>query len=182
MREFTLQPGPLNLSLVEPRGYRPPAPAACSRATSVAASCCTTGVRNTHKTAFREIAYRWHPWHEQRVLVCCEARRGGVVVLQCVRDEIKEFPKLEIPEWMVDVRACGRMKRAEFPHVDCAALLALKHLLSSASGPSERDVVQAQHDSSSLGDADAQAIAVQEPSRRVVLSTSEIPRVWPYVT
>src|ERR1039457_1324768 len=28
MREFTSQPEPVNLGLVEPRGYRPPAPAA----------------------------------------------------------------------------------------------------------------------------------------------------------
>jgi hypothetical protein len=100
-----------------------------------------------------------------------------MVVLQCVRDELKGFPTLEIPEWMFDLRACGRMKPAELPHVDCAALLALKHLLSTATGSSERDVVQAQHDSSSSGDADAQAIAVQEPSRRVVFSASEAPRV-----
>ena len=44
-----------------------------------------------------------------------------------------------------------------------AALLALKHLLSAATESSERDVVQAQHDSSSSGDADAQAVSVQEP-------------------
>ena len=138
---------------------------------------CTTEVQNTHKTDFREITYRWHPWHGQRVLVRGEARRGGVVVLQCVRDELKGFPTLEIPTWMFDSHLCGQMKPAELPRVDCAALLALKHLLSAATESSGQDVVQAQHDSSSSGDADAQAVAVQDPSTRVVFSPSEAPRV-----
>ena len=152
-------------------------PAAYSPAPSAAVPCCTTEVQNTHKTAFREITYRWHPWHGQRVLIRGEARRGGVVVLQCVRDELKGFPTLEIPEWMFDSHLCDQMKPAELPRVGCAALLALKHLLLAVPESSERDVVQAQHDSSSSGDADAQAVAVQDPSRRVVLSPSEAPRL-----
>jgi hypothetical protein len=152
-------------------------PAACSPVPSAAAPCCTTEVQNTHKTAFREITYRWHPWHGQRVLVRGKACRGGIVVLRCVRDELKGFPTLEIPEWMFDSHRCGQMKPAELPQVDCAALLALQHLLAAARKSSERDVVQAQHDSSSSGDADAQAVAVQDRSRRVVLSPSEAPRV-----
>ncbi len=51
------------------------------------------------------------------MLVRDEARRGGSAALQCVRDELKGFPTLEIPEWMFDLRACGRMKPAELPHV-----------------------------------------------------------------
>src|SRR2546423_1950955 len=94
--------------------------------------CCTTEVRDTHKTAFREVEYRWHPWHGQRVLVPRGARRSGGVVLQCVRDELKGFPTMEIPEWVFDSRVCGRMKPAEFPHVNCATLSALKYLLSTA--------------------------------------------------
>jgi hypothetical protein len=143
----------------------------------VAGRGCTTEVRSTHKTAFREIAYRWHPWHGQRVLVRGEARRGGAAILQCVRDELKGFPTLEIPEWMFDSHLCGQMKPAELPQVGCAALLALKHLLSAVTESSERDVVEAQHDSSSSGDADAQAVAVQDSSRRFVFSPSEAPRV-----
>ena len=138
---------------------------------------CTTEARNTHKTELREITYRWHPWHGQRVLVRGEARRGGGIVLRCVRDELKGFPILEIPEWMFDSNLCGRMKPAETPRVDCAALLALKHLLSAATECGQQDMVQAQHDSSSSGDADAQAVSAQEPSRRVVFSSSEASRV-----
>ena len=106
-----------------------------------------------------------------------EARRGGAAVLQCMRDELKGFPTLEIPEWMFDSHLCGQMKPVELPRVDCAALLALKHLLSAVTESHERDVVQAKHDSSSSGDADAQAVAVQDPSRRVVFSPREAPRV-----
>ncbi len=136
-----------------------------------------TEARNTHKTGLREITYLWHPWHGQRVLVRGEARRGGGTVLRCVRDERKGFPILEIPEWMFDSNLCGRMKPAETLRVDCAALLALKYLLSAATECSHQDMVEAQHDSSSSGDADAQAVSAQEPSRRVVFSSSEAPPV-----
>ena len=111
------------------------------------------------------------------MLVRGEARRGGSIVLQCVRDELKGFPTLEIPEWMFDSNLCGRMKPAEMPRVDCAALLALKHLLSAAPECSQQGMVKAQHDSSSSGDADAQTVFVQEPSRRVVFCSSEAPEL-----
>jgi len=149
----------------------------CSPARNAAVPCCTTEARNTHKTDLREITYLWHPWHGQRVLVRGEARRGGGIVLRCVRDELKGFPILEIPEWMFDSNLCGRMKPAETPRVDCAALLALKHLLSAATECGQQDMVQAQQDSSSSGDADAQAVSAQEPSRRVVFTSSEASRI-----
>jgi hypothetical protein len=94
-----------------------------------------------------------------------------------VRNELQKSPALEIPEWMFDCRACDRMKPTKFPYVDYAALLALEHLLSATTGPSERGVIQAQHHSSSSGDADAQIDSVEDPSRRVVFSTREAPRV-----
>jgi len=129
------------------------------------------------KPTLREVSYPWHPWHGQQVLIRGVARRGGRVVRQCVRDELKGFPTLEIPEWMFDADLCGRMKPAEMPRVDCVALLALKHLLSAATECSQQGMVQAQHDSSSSGDADAQAVSAEEPSRRVVFSSRETPRV-----
>ena len=136
----------------------------------------TTEVCNAHKTSLREVKYRWHPWHGKTVLVRGEACRGGHVVLQCVRDELKGFPTLEIPEWMFDSRVCSRMYSTAFPHVDCASLLALKHLISAATGSSELNVVQAQHPGKS-GDADAQNVSVQNPSRQIVFSTREASRV-----
>ncbi len=85
------------------------------------------------------------------------------------------FQTLEIPEWMFDSCVGGRMKAVDFPQVECSALLALKCLLSAATGSSELDVVQAQYHSASSRDSDAQAVAVQMQSRRVVFSTGEVP-------
>ncbi len=119
------------------------------------------------KLGFREVEYRWHPLHGQRVAVCGESRRGSLVLLRCVRDELQGCRTLEIPEWMFDAAVCGQMTSTELPLVECAALLALKHLLSTATRPSERDVVQAQHQSGSAGGADAEALAVPTPSERV---------------
>jgi hypothetical protein len=95
------------------------------------------------------------------VLVRGDARRGGGAVLQCVWDEFKGFPTLEIPEWMFDSCVSGQMKAVDSPQVHCSALLALKYLLSAATGSSELGVVQAQHHSRSSGDANAQIVAVQ---------------------
>jgi hypothetical protein len=134
--------------------------------------CCTTEVCNTHKTSLREVKYRWHPWHGKTVLVRGEACRAGRVVLQCVLDELNGFPSLEIPEWMFDSRVCSRMYSALFPHVDCGSLLALKQLISAATGSSELNVVQAHHPGKS-GDADAQNVSGQNPSRQIVFSTRE---------
>jgi hypothetical protein len=58
----------------------------------------TTERLNTHKTDLRAITYRWHPWHGQGVLVRARHARAGGIVLRCVRDELKGFPILEIPE------------------------------------------------------------------------------------
>jgi hypothetical protein len=151
-------------------------PAADSSTNYAVVAGCTTEVHNTHKTGFREVRYRWHPWHGQGVVVRGESRRGNMVVLQCVREEVQECRTLEIPEWMFDAVVCAPMKSSELPHVDCVALLALKHLLSAATLSIERDVVQAQHQSSSAGDADAEAVAVPTQSGRVIFSTQSNPR------
>jgi len=111
------------------------------------------------------------------VLVRRVSRRGESVILQCVRDELRGFPSLEIPEWMFDSNLCGRMKPAEMPRVDCSALLALKHLLYVATEGSPQGMVEAQHDSRSSGDADAQAVSTQALPGRVVLCSSETSRV-----
>jgi hypothetical protein len=111
------------------------------------------------------------------VVVRGESRRGTVVVLRCLRDEAQGCRTLQTPEWMFEAILCASMKSSELPHVDCVALLALKHLLSAATLPIERDVVQAQHQSSSAGDADAEAVTVPTQSGRVIFSTQSNPRV-----
>jgi len=128
---------------------------------------------DTHKTGFRAIEYRWHPWHGQRVLICGEARRSGRVILRCFQDQLRGFPALEVPEWMFDSHICSRVKPAEFPCVDYATLVVLQQLLSAVTQANELTVVQAQHHSSSSGDADADTVTVQSQSGRVVLSASE---------
>jgi hypothetical protein len=89
-------------------------PAADSSTNYAVVAGCTTEVHNTHKTGFREVRYRWHPWHGQGVVVRGESRRGNMVVLQCVREEVQECRTLEIPEWMFDAgRLCSdEVKRA----------------------------------------------------------------------
>ena len=101
----------------------------------------------------------------------CEARRSGRTVLRCVREEMDGSPALEIPEWMFDSSLCSQMKQDDLAYVSSAALLALKGLLSAATGPIESTIVEAQHRSSSSGDADAPTIPSQ--SERVVFPTGE---------
>jgi hypothetical protein len=122
---------------------------------------CTTVVHDTHKTVFREVQYRWHPWHGQRVLVQSEARRSSGAVLRCVREDLNSSPALEIPAWMFDSSICSQMKHHSAGYVSSAALLVLKDLLSAALVPIESTGLEAQHLSSSSGDADAYPVAVQ---------------------
>jgi hypothetical protein len=134
-------------------------------------------VQDTHKTGHREVQYRWHPWYGRRVLVQCEALRSGSAVLRCVQEDLNGSPALEIPEWMFDSSLCSQMKQDNLAHVSSAALLALKDLLSAAPDPIESTVLEAQHHSSSSGDADAPTIPSQ--SERVVFPASEAAAVAP---
>jgi hypothetical protein len=106
-------------------------------------------------------------------LVQGEARRGGSAVLRCVREDLNRSPALEIPEWMFDSSRCSQMKQNGLAHVSSVALLALKGLLTTSPDPIESTVVEAQHLSSSSGDADAHTVTIWSPTRRAVYSTSE---------
>ena len=103
--------------------------ASCTSGCYVASVLCTSGVRDTHKTVTREVQYLWHPWCGQQVYVQAEARRGGCLVLRCVRGELNRSPALEIPEWMFDSGLCGGMKQNSVAHLSSAALLELMGLL-----------------------------------------------------
>jgi hypothetical protein len=102
-----------------------------------------------------------------------EAMRAEVAagVLRCVQDDVNSSPALEIPEWMFDSGICNEMKRESLAYVSSAALLTLMSLLSATSDPVESTVVEAQHLSSSSGDADAYAVTLEDQSGRVVFST-----------
>lgn len=82
-------------------------------------------------------------------------------------------PALEIPEWMFDPGICSQMKQESEAHVSSVALLALKSLLSTGPYPVESMVFEAQHLSSSSGDADAFAVTLEDQSRRAVFSAHE---------
>jgi hypothetical protein len=130
----------------------------------------TSGVHDTHKTDTREVQYRWHPWYGQQVCVQGEARRGGRVVLHCVRGELNRPPALEIPEWMFDSGLCSGMKQDSLAYVSSAALLELTGLLSPAVDPIESSAVQAQHLSSSSGGVDADNVTIQSQPGQAVFS------------
>lgn len=148
-----------------------------ARAKSVAGCCYTSAVRNTHKSEWREVQYRGHPWHGQRVWIRGEARRSGQVVLRCVQDELKRFPLLEIPAWMFDSTICSRMTQNDLAYVSSSALLALKDLLATAAPSIASSMAEEQHLPSSSGDADAHIIMVKPTSGRVVLPSNEVAAV-----
>jgi hypothetical protein len=72
---------------------------------------------------------------------------------------------------MFDSSRCSQMKRDDLAHVNSAVLLVLKGLLSALAHPIESTVFEAQHLSSSSGDADAHTIPSQ--SEGVVCPTRE---------
>ena len=114
----------------------------------------TTEGSNTHKTETREVRYVWHPWYQRRVLVRGTRKRYGATVLQCTLEE-REFPVLELPEWMFDLSACSYLNIAVAARVSCGSLRALKTLLESFVRADAQAVIEAQHHPFPSGGADA---------------------------
>ena len=98
--------------------------------------------------------YVWHPWYQRRVLVRGTRKRYGATVLQCSLEE-REFPVLELPEWMFDSGACSHLNIAVAARVSCGSLRALKTLLESFVHADTQAVVEAQHHPFPSGGADA---------------------------
>jgi hypothetical protein len=132
----------------------------------------TTGVQDTHKTYIREVRYPWHPWYGERVYVRCEVRRGGMIVLRCVRDELNWAAALEVPKWMFDSGRCSQVKAEDLAHVGVSALRALCVLVTPGADSIETREIQAQHSSSDSGSADADHIPVQGPAGPVIYSAT----------
>ena len=124
------------------------------RDSHVAGPDCTTEGSNTHKTDTREVRYAWHPWYQRRVLVRGTRKRYGATVLQCTLEE-REFPVLELPEWMFDLGTCSYLNIAAAARVNCGSLRALKTLLESVVRADAQAVVEAQHHPFPSGGADA---------------------------
>jgi hypothetical protein len=146
---------------VLPEGYRPPVPAAYSRAPSGVAACCTTEGFNTHKTEPREVRYGWHPWQGRQVAVRGVRTRNGLKVLSCTLDDDRGFPVLEIPEWMLDAVVCDRLERADAARVNTGALRGLRVLLDSIEPTAKEVVLEDQHPSRVQRGADAKKIEVE---------------------
>jgi len=115
----------------------------------------TSGQSNTHSTESREIHYLWHPWCGRSVWIHGKVVKGGRAVYRCSLEQNHEARLFEVPQWMFESGACGQVRSAEKPAVNCAALLDLKLLLHHARSTARNLVLQAQHSSSPGGGADA---------------------------
>src|SRR5215471_4801683 len=94
---------------------------------------CTTRFKNAHRTVFREVLYRHHPWFGRRVCVHRAVDKADDVVFRCALDESQADRWLEVPAWMFDRTACydAELLTAQ-PFVSIDALAALSALLDLA--------------------------------------------------
>jgi hypothetical protein len=120
----------------------------------------TSAQSNTHSTESREIRYPWHPWCGRLVWIHRTVVKVGRVVYRCSLQQNHEARLFEVPQWMFESGACCRVRSAEKPAVDCAALLELKLLLHHTCSPARDLVLQAQY-CSSPGGTDA---SIREPT------------------
>ena len=77
----------------------------------------------------REVRYPWHPWFGRSVAVYEVLVRHGQSVCRCGLEEERNRLSIEIPTWMFEPAACGRLRVMAVPTVDCDALRALQALL-----------------------------------------------------
>ena len=94
---------------------------------------CTTRLKNAHRTVWREVLYRFHPWFGRDVFVHAMIERAGSVVFCCTLDGSDTTRWLEIPAWMFDRAVCVHEPcLASEPFVGVEALTALSALLDQA--------------------------------------------------
>ena len=130
-----IQPTTMRLPAIrtgDSRGRRPrselgpagalPAPHACDAR-------CRSRQPNTHNTESREVCYPWHPWFGRAVAVYEVLVKQGHSVCRCGLEEERNRRSLEVPTWMFEPAACGRLRLMASPAVSCDALRALKALL-----------------------------------------------------
>jgi hypothetical protein len=125
-------------------------------ALDVAGACCRSRQLNTHNTEFREVCYPWHPWFGRTVAVYEVLVKQGQSVCRCVLEEERNRLSIEVPAWMFEAAACGRLRVMAAPAVSCEALSALQTLLRTLPRSDAGGVLQAQHRSlPAAGGADA---------------------------
>ena len=94
---------------------------------------CTTRRGNAHRTEKRKVLYLWHPWAGCTVRIHEVIDKVAGAVARCSHDEGATGRWLELPLWMFDRSACAPMRVKTLPHVDIAALRALRALLDATS-------------------------------------------------
>ena len=94
---------------------------------------CTTRFENAHRTARREVLYRYHPWFGREVYVHAVIDKVDGVVFRCTLEGSEASRWLEVPAWMFDRAAGGREPSLSAePFVSMEALNALSALLDLA--------------------------------------------------
>lgn len=122
------------------------------------AAACAVAPQKTHNIVFEpmRLCYPWHPWYGRNILT---RAAGGAHAYSTYFCKLPEAPVdamlVEVPRWMFDAAHCARMRTAELPHVDCAALRALKCTIAEqrASVQTVKAVIQTQV-SRQAGDGD----------------------------
>jgi len=131
----------------------------------------TRGHRKTHVTESGEVLYPWHPWFGRVVYFHQLIELGREHILRCDLGEKPTARCTNVPAWMFDRAACLRVRRADTPQVELAALICLKALLAEVANRTSlvAAVVGARHSFENRGDADAAAepSITNDPTRSV---------------
>src|SRR5438105_15859488 len=70
---------------------------------------------NTHSTELRELRYPWHPWFGRAVTIYEVLVKQGHSVSRCGLEEERHRLSLEVPTWMFEPAACGRLRVMAVP-------------------------------------------------------------------
>jgi len=76
------------------------------------------------------VLYPWHPWLGQVIYIHEAAEERGGRVFHCDLENRPNARRLTVPAWMFDRAVCLRVRRAEGPRVELAALVRLRTLLA----------------------------------------------------
>jgi hypothetical protein len=91
----------------------------------------TTRQGNAHRTENRKVVYLWHPWAGCTVQIHQVIDKVAGAVARCSHGESATGRLLELPLWMFDQSTCAPMQVDTHPHVNIAALRALRALLDA---------------------------------------------------
>lgn len=126
-----------------------------------------------------EVLYQWHPWFGRIVYIHEVIERGAELIFRCDLGAKQTARCMHVPAWMFDRAACLRVRRADTPQVELAALICLKGLLAEVANRTSAvtTAVGARHRFEDRGDADA------KPQSTITgRSTQPVPIVEPTVT